>query len=1186
MHHNEFVCISWNIEGLRRNFQSLRLFIEEIMPSLVFLSEPMTFQCDVASLVNFLPYSHFFLNSEDLYDESLPLEKCKSKGGTMVLWPARLDPFITVLPTSSSCILPVKVKMPGCIESYHFCIYFPTAGKDDAFLDALAMLSIQIEDLQEQHGDDCPIFIRGDANASSKNPTRAPIFQQFLLQYKLHRVRIDHNTYHHFVGNGEFDSDLDVILLSNLATTSERVNDILCKNVNPLVNSHHDLIVSSFSLPASTPPQPSQSNIIAPRVPNNRQKVMWSEEGIGLYKEMLGNSLAGLRQRWPDASGSPSSMSVLLSSTYSLFQVAAAASNSVINLGKSREKKATKSHIICRLQKSVLHAKRNLEYVSLLPSTTPGAVSSARAALTHARGELTRATRAQIRQSNFERDSKLATSDFSSLFKSIKSTKSSSASKISSIRVGEQIYKGDTVPDGFFHSMHNLKHPDMDIITNSPHFQETDSDFKNILQLCKSGAPIPPISPEMSADILHSVRPDVNDFYSITANHFINAGQPGVDHHHFILSSIVDNINLSSIEELNTAWACILYKGHQKDKESDRSYRTISTCPFMAKCVDIYIGRLNSGCWNSVQAETQFQGEGSSHELSALLLTETILHSTLVSRKPVFALFLDAKSAFDKVVIQCAIRSAYLAGTRDHGLLYLLNRLSNRRTFPEWDKVLMGPIMDLLGLEQGNVNSDRIYKLCNNNQLNTAQYSRLGVNCEDEVISAIGQADDTVLLSDCIFKLLGLVHLTEEYCAAYHVELVPEKTKLLGFSPSGKDHSVFFSEIVNPISIQGSRIDFDSSAEHVGVTRTPKNGNMTHVLGRIAAHRRAVQAVLHCGLARSHRGNIAAGLRLEKIYGAPVLLSGCASLVLSTAEMSTLHCHYRTVIRQILRLPKNTPECFVMLASGSLPSTAIIHLRMLSLLGMIGRLGRDGILCRIGFNSLTSASNSKSWFIMLRHVTQKYGLTDPLLVLQQPGSKNAWKTLCRKQVTLWWEEYFRGQATMLQSLEHFKAGWSSLSRPLLLITAAGSPYEVSRAGIVLLMLSGRYITDHRSRMWDRANPDGKCRLCPPPAPKGDLTHQLLFCNALEPARTKAVLHWGKFVAEHPYLQPLVTQYSLGTTEDAIAFLLDPCSCHLVIAAAQNMKNQDVFKDCLYLGRLWCYGNHHLRMKLLKNRALI
>ena len=1146
----------------------------------------MLFQCDVASIINFLPYSHYYLNSEDLYDDSLPLERLRAKGGTMALWPESLNPFITILPTSTPSILPVRVRMPGCIDSYHIGIYFPTAGKDDAFMDVLAVLSILIEDLHEQKGEECPIFIRGDANASSRNPTRAPIFQQFLLQHSLHRVHIDHNTYHHFVGNGEFDSDLDVIIFSNLSSTTEKIDEVICKHTNPLINSHHDLIVSSFSLPASPPTPPSHINITAPRVPNDRQKVIWSDEGISLYKEILGSSLPKLRQRWHEAASSPSIMSVLLSSTYSLLQVAAASSNSVIHLGKSREKKAMKSHIISRLQRDVLGAQRNIESLISSPSTTPAAVSAAQAALTHARGELTRATRAQIRQQNYERDSKLATSDFSSLFRSIKSAKSSSAGKISSIRVGEQVYKGDTVPDGFFHSMHNLKHPDMGVITSSPQFQVTNSDFKNIIKICESGAPIPPISADMSADILYSVRADVNDFYSITANHFINAGQPGIDHHHFILSAIVNNINLSSVDELNTAWACILYKGHQKDKESDRSYRTISTCPFIAKCVDIYIGRLNSGRWNSVQAETQFQGEGSSHELSALLLTETIQYSILASKKPVYALFLDAKSAFDKVIIQCAIRSAYLAGTRDQGLLYLLNRLSHRRTFPEWDKVLMGPIADLLGLEQGNVNSDRIYKLCNNNQLKTAQNSRLGVECEGEVISAIGQADDSVLLSDCIFKLLGLVNLTEEYCSAFHVELVPEKTKLLGFSPPGNDHSVFFSEIVNPISIQGSRIEFESMAEHVGVIRTPKNGNMSHILGRISAHRRAVQSVLHCGMARSHRGSIAAGLRLEKIYGAPVLLSGCASLVLSTAEMSTLHCHYRTVTRQILRLPKNTPECFVMLVSGSLPATAIVHLRMLSLLGMIGRLGRDGILFRIGCNSLANATNSKSWFISVRHVTQKYGLTDPLLVLQEPGLKTTWKASCRKQVTLWWEEYFRGQAAMLQSLAYFKASWFSLSRPHMIITAAGSPYEVSRAGIILLMLSGRYITDHRSRRWDKSNPEGKCRLCPTPAPTGDLAHQLLSCNALEPARTKAVLLWGKFAAQHPYLQPLVTQFSLGTTEEAIAFLLDPCSCPMVITAAQHLKEHDIFKDCLYLSRAWCYGNHHLRMKLLKNRALI
>ena len=61
----------------------------------------------------------------------------------------------------------------------------------------------------------------------------------------------------------------------------------------------------------------------------------------------------------------------------------------------------------------------------------------------------------------------------------------------------------------------------------------------------------------------------------------------------------------------------------------------------------------------------------------------------------------------------------------------------------EWDKVLMGPIVDTIGVEQGGVNSDRLYKLCNNVQLTTAQLSGLGVHLGDIIVSSIGQADDT-----------------------------------------------------------------------------------------------------------------------------------------------------------------------------------------------------------------------------------------------------------------------------------------------------------------------------------------------------------------------------------------------------------------------------------------------------------
>ena len=63
-----------------------------------------------------------------------------------------------------------------------------------------------------------------------------------------------------------------------------------------------------------------------------------------------------------------------------------------------------------------------------------------------------------------------------------------------------------------------------------------------------------------------------------------------------------------------------------------------------------------------------------------------------------------------------------------------------------------------------------------------------------------------------------------------------------------------------------------------------------------------------------------------------------AALVLSSPELGALHQHYKVTVRNILRLPQNTPESFIMLAAGSLPATALLLLGMLTLLGMLARL--------------------------------------------------------------------------------------------------------------------------------------------------------------------------------------------------------------------------------------------------------
>ena len=67
------------------------------------------------------------------------------------------------------------------------------------------------------------------------------------------------------------------------------------------------------------------------------------------------------------------------------------------------------------------------------------------------------------------------------------------------------------------------------------------------------------------------------------------------------------------------------------------------------KGLDIYIRDLHKEKWNRQQADTQYQGEGSVHELAALLVTEVIQHSVNTLREPAYMLFLDAMSAFDTV---------------------------------------------------------------------------------------------------------------------------------------------------------------------------------------------------------------------------------------------------------------------------------------------------------------------------------------------------------------------------------------------------------------------------------------------------------------------------------------------------------------------------------------------------------
>ena len=88
-------------------------------------------------------------------------------------------------------------------------------------------------------------------------------------------------------------------------------------------------------------------------------------------------------------------------------------------------------------------------------------------------------------------------------------------------------------------------------------------------------------------------------------------------------------------------------------------------------------------------------------------------------------------------------------------------------------------------------------------------------------------------------------------------------------------------------------------------------------------------------MTRKHGANPLASLRAEFIFGLPVLFSGTAALILNKSEIDIIAHHVKETIQNLLKLyPKTLVSCIFMI-SGSFPGQAQLHMKQLTLFGMV-----------------------------------------------------------------------------------------------------------------------------------------------------------------------------------------------------------------------------------------------------------
>ena len=1133
------------------------------------LSETQLFQSDIPLINSLLGDSYcFFLNSDDLHDPSIPLQFNRSLGGTMFLWRRDLDPYVEIIKPSSPSHLAALFKYPGCALSVHFTIYMPTQGKDQQFFTDYADLRNSIDDINNSF--DHPIlYLRGDLNINPKNKNRHPLLQTLLQDYQLNMVELRHPTYHHFMGNGLFDSPIDVLLYSNGALVGEEVVEILCKKENPAILSHHDMIISKFSSFQNFGHDVIETQDIhlpAPRLYQERRKISWNDEGIVDYQMIVGPHLAQLRENWQDFH-SQTNMSILLSLTNDVLNIAAKSTNKSKLIGSSS--RPQRKYIPRPIKTAMNKLNRIYKRFSLNNERMKAA-----------RKEYRSAIRLFNHKSSLERDQRLSeilSKTPSKFYRYLKNKKKSAPSKIERLTVNDKLFLGDAVGDGFYESMSTLKSCNFDDLIRNKELGDSLTIYEHVIKLCENDKKLPSISLEDSLKLLLKIKKNVKDYYGITALHYLNAGEQGLLHFNFLLNAVLQDVSNAASYELNLVHGLILHKGHNKDKSSHRSYRTISTCPFIAKCLDLYLRWLYQPLWDAQQADTQFQGSGSNHELASLLATEVVQHSLFVAKTPVYLLALDAQSAFDRCLPQIIINILYEVGLPPAAVNFFNNRLRNRKTVYEWDSKLMGPARDDIGVEQGGINSSDLYKIYNNSQLKDAQESGLGVNLGSCTVAAIGQADDVLLASNDIYELQLLCHLAEVYCKRHNVILEPKKTTLVPFARPDQAILVEHAKATNNVTINGVSVPFSNQMDHVGVLRNI-NGNMAHVLHRIAQHKKALASIMFSGTAKSHRANPAASLRVHMLYCTPVLLSGLGSLVLSSMELKTLDHHYTTTLQRLQRLYDRTPRAFVHLLAGSLPLTALLAMRKMSLFHMICLKPNSPLHIHAKHVLSNKPPGSRSWFLQITDLCQEYGLNQPLNILNNPPDKIQFKRLVKLKVCEYWQKELASECSKLPSLVFFDPTRASLLRSHAIWTYAGNnSYEVNKSIVAAKMLSGRYRTEALSRHWSGVG-GGFCVMSTCDKVLGDLQHLLLKCPAFHDMRARFLTMWRQKLCHLEPLLDLFMRIINGPDEKHIAFLLNPSANPDLQALAQTYGSVVIEHSC-YLTRTFIYNIHREKLKL-------
>ncbi|XP_063427215.1 uncharacterized protein LOC134710750 [Mytilus trossulus] len=420
------------------------------------------------------------------------------------------------------------------------------------------------------------------------------------------------------------------------------------------------------------------------------------------------------------------------------------------------------------------------------------------------------------------------------------------------------------------------------------------------------------------------------DVFGISIENVLYAGQQFKLFLHKLINRMIEDKVLPDI--IKTGLLSPVFK-NKGDKNDAKYYRGITILPILLKIIEFILRiDLRSGSLK-LQSILQKGFTANTSPLNAAIILEEVYREYMDKKLPFYIVLLDAKSAFDVVVLKMLLRKVYISGTDPSSWLLIDEIHKNTESRIKWSTEISEKISVLQGVKQGGLLSADLYKIYIEDLLNTFENTTSGCEIGETLINAVACADDVAIVSENPHELQYLVNIAAQYSEDHHYLLQPLKSVVIQVQPSNKKKSE------DPVSIfiNNNAMPISDKSPHLGILRSTtsqKTQNAT-VEQNITKSRRAAYSLMSAGMHGENGLDPSTAIQLFKTFVQPILTYGLEVILPTSNNLLKLEKFQKKILKQILSIPISAPDPSVYIMSGILPIEAQIDQKSLNLFNNI-----------------------------------------------------------------------------------------------------------------------------------------------------------------------------------------------------------------------------------------------------------